>query len=112
MTSWTRRPGVVIWSLTGRCTPSWPTTAMSCLAPVLFADLVAQGRSYPSVPTEVVATVMVLQALEGLSDREAISALRRDIAWKVACGLRLDDEGFHPTVLVYWRARLRASARP
>jgi hypothetical protein len=65
--------------------------------PGLFADLVAQGRSHPSVPTQVVATVMVLQALEGLSDREAISALRRDIAWKVACGLRLDDEGFHPT---------------
>jgi len=80
--------------------------------PGLFADLVVQGRSHPSVPTEVVATVMVLQALEGLSDREAISALRRDIAWKVACGLRLDDEGFHPTVLVYWRARLRASTRP
>ena len=80
--------------------------------PGLFADLVVQGRSHPSVPAEVVATVMVLQALEGLSDREAISALRRDIAWKVACGLRLDDEGFHPTVLVYWRARLRASQRP
>jgi DDE family transposase/transposase-like protein DUF772 len=80
--------------------------------PELFADLVLQGRSHPSVPTEVVATVMVLQALEGLSDREAISALRRDLAWKVACGLRLDDEGFHPTVLVYWRARLRASQRP
>jgi hypothetical protein len=44
--------------------------------PALFADLVVQGRSHPSVPTEVVATVMVLQALEGLSDREAISALR------------------------------------
>jgi hypothetical protein len=80
--------------------------------PGLFADLVVQGRSHPSVPTQVVATVMVLQALQGLSDREAISALRRDIAWKVACGLRLDDEGFHPTVLVYWRARLRASERP
>jgi hypothetical protein len=80
--------------------------------PGLVADLVVQGRSHPSVPTQVVATVMVLQALEGLSDREASSALRRDIAWKVACGLRLDDEGFHPTVLVYWRARLRASARP
>jgi hypothetical protein len=80
--------------------------------PGLFADLVVQGRSHPSVPTQVVATVMVLQALEGLSDREAASALRRDIAWKVACGLRLDDEGFHPTVLVYWRARLRASTRP
>jgi hypothetical protein len=47
-----------------------------------------------------------------LSDREAVSALRRDIAWKVACGLRLDDEGFHPTVLVYWRNRLRGSLRP
>jgi Transposase DDE domain/Transposase domain (DUF772) len=80
--------------------------------PALFADLVVQGRSHPSVPTEVVAAVMVLQALEGLSDREAISALRRDIAWKVACGLRLDDEGFHPTVLVYWRNRIRRSSRP
>src|SRR5512132_881646 len=80
--------------------------------PELFADLLVQGRSHPSVPTEVVATVLVLQALEGLSDREAISALRRDIAWKVACGLRLDDEGFHPTVLGYWRARLRASEQP
>jgi len=54
--------------------------------PGLFADLVVQGRSHPSVPTEVVATVMVLQALEGLSDREAISALRRDIAWKATHG--------------------------
>ncbi|HET9541395.1 MAG TPA: IS1182 family transposase [Candidatus Limnocylindria bacterium] len=78
----------------------------------LFADVVRQGGGHPSVPAEVVATVMVLQALEGLSDREAISALRRDIAWKVACGLRLDDEGFHPTVLVYWRNRIRASSRP
>jgi hypothetical protein len=80
--------------------------------PELFADLTRQGGGHPSVPAEVVATVMVLQALEGLSDREAISALRRDIAWKVACGLRLDDEGFHPTVLVYWRSRIRTSSRP
>jgi Transposase domain (DUF772) len=64
------------------------------------------------VPAEVVATVMVLQALEGRSDREAISALRRDIAWKVACGLRLDDEGFHPTVLVQTeRTLLRRALR-
>jgi Transposase DDE domain/Transposase domain (DUF772) len=80
--------------------------------PELFADLTRHGGGHPSVPAEVIATVMVLQALEGLSDREAISALRRDIAWKVACGLRLDDEGFHPTVLVHWRNRIRASPRP
>ena len=78
----------------------------------LFSDVTRRGGGHPSVPAEVVATVMVLQALEGLSDREAVSALRRDIAWKVACGLRLDDEGFHPTVLVYWGNRLRASERP
>jgi IS5 family transposase len=78
----------------------------------LFADVTRLGGGHPSVPAEVIATVMVLQALEGLSDREAVSALRRDIAWKVACGLRLDDEGFHPTVLVYWRNRIRTSLRP
>jgi Transposase DDE domain/Transposase domain (DUF772) len=80
--------------------------------PELFADLARHGGGHPSVPAEVVATVMVLQALEGLSDREAASALRRDVAWKVACGLRLDDEGFHPTVLVYWRGRIRRSSQP
>src|SRR4029450_5642068 len=80
--------------------------------PELFADVARQGGGHPSVPAEVVATVMALQALEGLSDREAISALRRDIAWRVACGLRLDDEGFHPTVLVYWRHRIRGSSQP
>jgi Transposase domain (DUF772) len=80
--------------------------------PELFADVARQGGGHPSVPAEVVATVMVLQALEGLSDREAINALRRDIAWKVACGLRLDDEGFHPTVLVYWRTASAARPRP
>jgi IS5 family transposase len=55
---------------------------------------------------------MVLQALEGLSDREAAQQLACNIAWKVACGLALTDRGFHPSVLTLWRTRLRASARP
>jgi transposase len=78
----------------------------------LFADLFPSGRGRPSVPADVVATVMVLQALEGLSDREAAAQLRHSIAWKVACGLSLVDPGFHPTVLTLWRTRLRTSARP
>lgn len=53
----------------------------------LFADLFPSGRGRPSVPGDVVATVMVLQSLEGLSDRDAINQLRTNIAWKVACGL-------------------------
>ena len=77
-----------------------------------FDDLFPSGRGRPSVPADVIATVMVLQALEGLSDRDAVQALRRDIAWKVAAGLSLADEGFHPTVLTLWRNKLRASAAP
>ena len=78
----------------------------------LFADLFPSGRGRPSVPADVIATVMVLQSLEGLSDREAAQAVRTDIRWKVAAGLALDDEGFHPTVLTLWRNKLRASDRP
>ena len=77
----------------------------------MFEDLFGP-RGRPSVPGSVVATVMVLQALEGLSDREAISRLRCDIRWKAAAGLSLTDEGFHPTVLTLWRARLRSSDQP
>lgn len=78
----------------------------------MFADLFPSGRGRPSVPAEVVATVMVLQSLEGLSDREAIDALRTDLKWKVAAGVSLSDEGFHPTVLTLWRNRLRGSGAP
>ena len=38
--------------------------------------------------------------------------MRCDIRWKVACGLPLDHEGFHPTTLTYWRRRLAASDQP
>ncbi len=78
----------------------------------LFADLFPSGRGRPSVPAPVAATVMVLQSLEGLSDREAMERLRCDLRWKVAAGLALDHVGFHPTTLTYWRRRLRASDRP
>ncbi len=78
----------------------------------LFADLFPSGRGRPSVPADVVATVMVLQSLEGLSDRDAASALRTNIGWKVAAGLALDDPGIHYSVLTYWRSRLRASENP
>jgi hypothetical protein len=78
----------------------------------LFADLFPTNRGRPSVPADVIATVMVLQALEGLSDRQAVRRLETDIAWKAAAGLALTDEAFHPTVLVLWRNKLRASERP
>jgi Transposase domain (DUF772) len=78
----------------------------------VFADLFPSGRGRPSVPADVIATVMVLQALEGPLDREACRALQTDIAWKAAAGLALTDEAFHPTVLTFWRNKLRASGDP
>jgi hypothetical protein len=78
----------------------------------LFGDLFAEvGRR--SVPPRIVATVMVLQRLQGLSDREAVEAFSFDARWKYACGgLAFDYPGFSHTVLVDMRARLAASARP
>ena len=65
----------------------------------LFADLFPSSTGRPSLPAEIAASVLVLQTLQDLSDREAVQAVRCDIRWKVACGLPLDHEGFHPTTL-------------
>jgi hypothetical protein len=78
----------------------------------MFADLFPSALGRPSVPADVVAAVLVLQALEGRSDREATEALTFDLRWKAACGLSVEAAAFHPTVLTYWRRRLAASPRP
>jgi len=78
----------------------------------LFADLFPSGRGRPSIPGEVIASVIVLQALYGHSDREAVEALTFDLRWKAACGYALDARGFDSSTLTYWRKRLAASERP
>jgi IS5 family transposase len=78
-----------------------------------YADLFAPaGRGRPSVPATQMAAVMTLQALHGFSDRETAEAVRFDVRWKTAIGAALDDPGFDPSTLVYWRRRLAASDRP
>jgi Transposase domain (DUF772) len=77
----------------------------------MFGDLSGSGRGRPSVPADVIATVMVLQALEDLPDREAINRLRNSISRKVAADRSLADEGFHATVLTMWR-KLHGTIRP
>jgi Transposase DDE domain/Transposase domain (DUF772) len=79
---------------------------------VMFADLFPSGRGRPSIPAEVIASVIVLQTLYGLSDREAADAVTFDLRWKAACGYAIDAAGFHPSTLTYWRRRLAASDRP
>jgi len=81
----------------------------------MFADLFKDtGRR--SVPPSVVATVMVLQRLEGLSDRDAVERYAFDARWRYAAGVGGYDgagwDRFAHTVLVDMRARLAASADP
>jgi hypothetical protein len=78
----------------------------------LFADLFATSKGRPSIPADVIASVVVLQTLHNLSDREAVEALTFDLRWKTACGLAVTDTAFHPSTLTYWRQRLARSARP
>src|ERR1700746_171006 len=78
----------------------------------MFADLFEDvGRR--SVPPMIVAVVMVLQRIEGCSDREAAGRFAFDARWKYgAGGLGFDYPGFVHTVLVDMRARLARSNRP
>ena len=66
--------------------------------------------------SSVVAVVMVLQRLEGLSDREAVDRFAFDARWRCAAGVGgYDGDGwvrFAHTVLVDMRARLAASTDP
>jgi IS5 family transposase len=78
----------------------------------MFADLFPTGRGRPSVPADVMAAVITLQALRGLSDSETVDAVMFDLRWKMACGLPVTAAAFHATTLTYWRRRLAASERP
>ena len=77
-----------------------------------FEDLFPSGRGRPSIPASVMASILVLQTLHDLSDRETAEAARCDLRWKVATGMALDHAGFDPSTLVYWRKRLAKSKRP
>jgi hypothetical protein len=77
-----------------------------------FADLFPSGRGRPSLPAPVAAAILTLQSLYDLSDAETAEAARCDLRWKVATGMALDDGGFHPSTLTYWRQRLARSQRP
>src|SRR5260370_33469226 len=78
-----------------------------------YADLFAPpGLGRPSIPATQMVAVLTLQALHDYSDRETAEAVRFDVRWKAAAGVALDDAGFDPSTLVYWRNRIARPARP
>jgi hypothetical protein len=76
------------------------------------ADLFASGTGRPSLPADLIGSVLVLKELYDLSDTQTADALKFDLRWKVACGRSLLQVSFDPSTLVYWRKRIAASERP
>ena len=74
-----------------------------------FADLFSSNRGRPSVPADVMASVIVLRTLHGMSDSETTDAITFDLRWTAAVGWPLTAKTFHDTTLTYWRRRLAAS---
>jgi IS5 family transposase len=72
-----------------------------------FAELFPT-RGRPGLSPAVLTLVVVLQFVEGLSDRQAAHAVAARIDWKYALGLELTDTGFDYTVLSEFRTRLVA----
>jgi Transposase domain (DUF772) len=76
------------------------------------ADLFPSGTGRPSLPADLVGSVLVLKESYDLSDAQTAEAVKFDIRWKVACGRSLTQMSFDPSTLVYWRRRIAASKRP
>lgn len=72
-----------------------------------FAHLFAT-RGRPAEAPWRLALVTVLQALEGLTDRQAAEAVRTRIDWLYALALPLDDPGFDYSILTDFRQRVLA----
>ncbi len=72
-----------------------------------YADLFSLGGQPAQSPGRLML-VLVLQELEGLSDRQAADAVRGRIEWKYLLGLGLRDAGFDYSLLSEFRARLLA----
>lgn len=71
-----------------------------------FAECYSSGMGRPSIPPALLAKVMLLQHRTGASDEQAMECVAWDLRWKVALGLAVDHQGWHPTSLTKYRARL------
>jgi transposase len=72
-----------------------------------FADLYEEGGRQPVSPGLLVC-ITILQYIHRVSDREAVERTIDSRSWRIALGIEPGWEGFHPTVLCYFRKRLLA----
>lgn len=71
-----------------------------------FAACYSERMGRPSIPPSQLAKVLLLQYRTGASDEQAMECVAWDLRWKIALGLSVDHQGWHPTSLTRFRARL------
>jgi hypothetical protein len=71
-----------------------------------FAGLYVLDNGRPSVPPSLLATALVLQTYDGVSDEEAKQRADYDLRWKVALGVGLEERPFAKSTLQEFRAQL------
>ena len=71
-----------------------------------FAACYSERVGRPSIPPSQLAKVLLLQYRTGASDEQAMECIAWDLRWKIALGLSVDHQGWHPTSLTKFRARL------
>ena len=71
-----------------------------------FACLYCPDNGRRSVPPSVLATALLLQAHDGVSDAEATARARYDVRWKVALGVAIEETPFAKSTLQLFRAQL------
>ena len=73
-----------------------------------FAALYCLDNGRPSIPPSLLATALLLQTHDGVSDEEAKARADFDLRWKVALGIDLDARPFAKSTLQLFRAQLVA----
>src|SRR3989304_9596012 len=71
-----------------------------------FADLYCSNNGRNSVPPSLLATVLLLQTHDRVSDEEAKEKADFDIRWKVALGIDIEDHPFAKSTLQLFRSQL------
>ena len=71
-----------------------------------FAALYVLDNGRPSVPPSLLATALLLQAHDGVSDAEAKGRADFDLRWKVALGVAVEERPFAKSTLQLFRAQL------
>ena len=71
-----------------------------------FAEIYYPDNGRDSVPPRLLATALLLQTYDKVSDAEAKARADWDIRWKVALGIEIEDRPFAKSMLQMFRAPL------